>query len=592
MSVAITDRLAGLLLAGSLVACSSDDADSGRGRGAGPVDLRADNDRNGLVELDAPSEDEGEDAWDASHGAIFLANIDDDLEACPDSTSDVELPKCNDAADDVVNGAEDLADLAPLKIRPWPDAPDGARGVVELTEPGASAVRLFRASGGAPALFAPRELSTSDLRSGVELWLEGKDILRDRAQWDGFVDVTLIVGMPGGDELGRDRVRLRLSPVITHHHLMPAETVHVARLAGSEPSQRFGADVAAAAREAGVPNPIHEIAIDDPWIQDFFEPAFMAMPAAAGAQHVIRVYYRSANTRSPAPLLRRAGQVVFTAFRGPDRAGIQQYDPTRAPMDDTFDSFGNTETIPPYTQDGVAYPLGRLFRGSVELADQSFARMLEAQSLQPPVYIYTDWLSVGHVDETISFVKAATPRGWIVLVNDARLARQMLEEQVEQGNGSVPMFVGLFWDGEDATTTIADVLADTEIMSASAESAAEVDGQLEVLKKELGLDESEIVRVPFLHSRVYDGSIAYQPATVNGAYLSDGHFAVPDPHGPVIGGKDMFKTQLETALAPHGIQVHFIEDWDLYHVRGGEVHCGTNITRRVPTDIAWWETSR
>src|SRR6202000_2170580 len=46
------------------------------------VDLRADTNRNGTLDFDDPTEDANEDTWDATHGAVFLANIDDDQKAC------------------------------------------------------------------------------------------------------------------------------------------------------------------------------------------------------------------------------------------------------------------------------------------------------------------------------------------------------------------------------------------------------------------------------------------------------------------------------------------------------------------------------
>ena len=49
---------------------------------------------------------------------------------------------------------------------------------------------------------------------------------------------------------------------------------------------------------------------------------------------------------------------------------------------------------------------------------------------------------------------------------------------------------------------------------------------------------------------------------------------------------------MSDAFAKHGITVHFIENWDLYHRLGGEVHCGTNAMREVPTDVKWWESGR
>ena len=573
--------LAALLLG----ACGSDDEDAGP---ANPIDLLADTNRSGRIEFEAASENAGEAEWNADHGAIFLANIDDDLKRCPQSTSDLELAGCNDAADEVLNGPDDLFDLAPLAIRAWPRAPDGASARLELGLPGAGFVRLFRRlENDVVKLEQSPSFDTADLRTGVGLAIEGKDILRDAANWDGLLEVTLIVESKTG-ELGRDTLQLRLSPVMTYHQLLPVEVIHATDLPGSADSAEFRSEIGRAMVEAGAPGPLHELVLDDDWTQDFFEPAYMSMPAPGGNQHVIWVYYRSANTRDPAPLLRAAGQVVFNVFRGKNIAGVQEFDRARAPMDDTFDSMGNTETIPPYELSGVSYPLGRLFRGSVELADQSFRRMLEAQRIQPPVYIPTDWLSVGHVDETITFVKADTPRGWAVLVSDPRLAHDMLQEQA---NGSAKMFTGLYWEQELAETSVSAVLADTEVMSASAEAVAEIDAQLELLKAETGITDAEIVRIPFLFGREPDGLRAYQPATVNGAYLSDRDFAAPKPHGPIMGGKDIFETQLERALSAIGLRVHFIETWDLYHTRGGEVHCGTNTTRKIPL-LNWWETGR
>ena len=31
-----------------------------------------------------------------------------------------------------------------------------------------------------------------------------------------------------------------------------------------------------------------------------------------------------------------------------------------------------------------------------------------------------------------------------------------------------------------------------------------------------------------------------------------------------------------------------VDDWDAYHRRGGEVHCGTNAKRAIPA-THWWE---
>jgi protein-arginine deiminase len=340
------------------------------------------------------------------------------------------------------------------------------------------------------------------------------------------------------------------------------------------------------------------ILVQDQWTQDFFEPAFMTMPGPNGTQHAMRVNLRSANESNPGSSnnpLRLAGKVVFTQLRGKDVAGVQQFDAARNGQFDTLNSFGNFETIPPYTNGGESFPLGRVLRGNIASyhPDNSFLKMIESQKVQQPLYIDTSWLVVGHVDETLSFIRTtSSPRGWVMLVNDPTLAKTMLEQQSTAGNGAVPMFVGKSWSGsQTAQITIDQVLADTDVMTASAEAATQIDGQLATIKAATGLTDAEIIRIPYLHMPYSQGSIAFQPGMVNGLYIAPGHFVAPDPHGPDIAGVDPFKAIMEQRLAPFGVTVHWAEDWDLYHRNLGEVHCGTNSTRQIP-DSKWWESGR
>lgn len=558
-----------------------------------PIDLRADTNRDGVISFDDASDDDGEDTWDAKHGAVFLANIDDDEEKCPTSGNDVDLPKCNDAADEVVNGADDALDLARLKTKPWAAAPDGATATVSFTA--ASSVRVFKVKGTSFEVLAKDgKLTTAELRSGVELAIEAKDIVRNAATWDGYVDVTFSID--GGTATQSDKVRLRVAPLLTSHHLSPAETTYVTQL-NTTSSQATRGDLLAATTAAGVPATRGITSTTDQWAQDFFETGFMTMPGPNGKQHGMRVNIRSANESNPGSAtnpLRSGGKLVFTTLRGKDSAGIQHYDPTRNGRFDTLNSFGNFETIPPYTNGTESFPLGRVLRGNIAsyYTDKAFTAMIEAQKVQQPLYIDTSWLLVGHVDETLSFIKANSPRGWVLLVNDPALAKTMLQDQSNAGNGGVPMFVGKFWDSRTAAqVTIDQVLADTEVMQSSAEATAEIDAQLTILKAATGLTDAEIIRIPYLHMPYSQGSAAFQPGMVNGIYIAPGHFVAPDPHGPDIAGVDIFKKVMEDRVAPMGVTVHWAEDWDLYHRNLGEVHCGTNATRQIP-DAKWWESGR
>jgi len=580
--------------------------------GTPPIDLRADVNRNGKLELDVPGEDENEETWDAAHGAIFLANIDDDDGRCRSTDSggrplpDATLPNCNDATDEVVNGDDDVADLAQLAIKAWPEAPAGTVARLLINEAAADKVRLFRHAGDAYQVIDPAlPLALAELTAGLSIALEGKDIVRDAAVWDGFVDVTLQVVVPEQKywKAGTysDTVRLRVAPVLTFHHLLPTETAYASAVSRDPDSAAFIAELRAAVTSASPNMRLVTPAVDDQWTQDFFETGYASVPGPDGAQHVMRVFFRSANIENPFSRnypMREAGRVVFTTFRGKNVAGVQQIDLTSSEETQSLNSFGNFETIPPHTQGTKQWPLGRVIRGSVRgfAPDQSFVSMTEAQKYQEPsVNIDTSWLLVGHVDETVSFLKASTPRGWILLVNDARLAKTMLEAEVMRGNGAARLFVGKSWVDEmgnepPAETTISRLLANTAVMQASAEAAVKVDEQLAIIKRETGITDAEIVRVPFLHEDVQGTSLAHQPGTVNLFVIDDKTLAVPDPHGPVINGKDLFRAQLEDALTPYGYTIRWIDDWNLYHRMAGEVHCGTNAMRAIPS-TKWWEVT-
>jgi protein-arginine deiminase len=393
-------------------------------------------------------------------------------------------------------------------------------------------------------------------------------------------------------------VRLREAPLVTRHHLDPPDQIYMTSFPGDPDSTSFVDDLKAALSASHVRKPLADLGTDDQWVQDYFETAYMAMPAVGG-MHVIHVDVRSANQNRNGPSadypLREAGQVVFTELRGKDVAGVQQFTSHPASMD-TLDSFGNLETVPPYSWGGKSYPLGRIFRGNVPSwhPDTSMLTLFESQKVQPPLYVDTSFLLVGHVDETISFLKAPTERGWTIAVADPALARSLLLDQQAAGNGGALVFAGQYWSSGmssvPAQRTIDDLLADTDIQGASATAAAGIDAQIAVLEQETGLADAEILHLPVLFQSSGGRDVAYMVGTVNGISLGDADFGAPRPHGPVIGGRDIFEVQMEAELARVGVSVHWIEDWNLYHALDGEVHCGSNTRRQIPATERWWES--
>jgi hypothetical protein len=101
----------------------------------------------------------------------------------------------------------------------------------------------------------------------------------------------------GDGKSGSDKVKLRIAPLLTYHHLLAAETTWASEF-NSAGNAAMRAGVNAANAEAGVPS-LRTIQTGDPWNQDFFETGFMSMPGPNGTQHAIRVNIRSANVQNP-----------------------------------------------------------------------------------------------------------------------------------------------------------------------------------------------------------------------------------------------------------------------------------------------------
>lgn len=275
---------------------------------------------------------------------MFLANIDDDDKSCSTNGTDAQLAACNDASNTTIDGTADLEDLARIKTVPWPSAPVNASGLLAVDTNSNSKVRLFKKSGANFSVFNPGTVLTSaELQAGVEFAIEAKDIVRDDAVWNGLTTLTLTVN-PGGGQVVTDKVQLRVAPVLFRHHLDAPDVIYATTMNDGD-SLAFRNDLTAAMTAAGVAKPLSLISDSDQWTQDFFETAYMSMPAVGG-QKIIHVNFRSANYTSGK--FRAAGKVVFTVLRGQDVAGTIQYDPNHDDNMDSLNSFGNLETITRY----------------------------------------------------------------------------------------------------------------------------------------------------------------------------------------------------------------------------------------------------
>lgn len=553
--------------------------------------------------------------WSATAGASFLANIDDD-----------DGDHIRDADDDKVNGDADALDLAPIQIAAWPEVPEGATGVLTLDQASLANVRVFKRNadntwalvlgsvgpctgGAAPCTLTPSlTLTTDEIRAGVRFGIEGRDFVRgsEPGAWNGRVTVSWTISDKAGAVItseavptGKAEVVMRVAPWVLFGNLSPFDTIY-----SSKGSTAFVNGITAAANAAGGMTYLTYAGSvwDDQWTQDFFQTGWTAIPGPNGTVQGMRI----ANAR---PWGRDDGvnflpiTYLKNRYLAADRGILEIY--KEAGTGDTWDSHGNHDLLPPYENGDQKFPLGRIVTGSNILPETG--AFYDAQGLQSPHFVLdSSWLDVGHIDEYLSYVPAKTPRGWKLLVASPKLARSMFEKAKADGNGGVSMFVGKKWyDLKDnyvnAVTTIDEVLANADIMQWSQEAQAEIDVNVAKLKQEVGLADDEIIEIPFLFMEYWGGKIAYQPGTVNLLAFGD-HVVHPDPFGPVIGGVDIFKQDLIDRLGSpmhqlgkdgQGLEVHFTDDWSLYHILSGEVHCGSNVEASAPfSDVRWWETGR
>jgi protein-arginine deiminase len=535
---------------------------------SGPVaDLRADADRDGRVSVRALARDDhDEEHWRRAHGAIVVANLDDDGRRCGpapvSALSDESLAACNDAADDIVNGAADEQDLAPLRTVPWPDAPEGAAGLVELLGARAQGRLFVRRSGSWLSSQRAATLNARELRRGATLALEATDVVRDGLHWNGRLRIRLTV--KAGGRTVADTVELQVAPIFIQPETLDAQRVVTApsaesdritwversrsavsgapltpaergeferemeQLAGASlwnyreladlqraSQQKFLTELDGALASVGLSADRLETQ-GDIWAQDTFEPGFTSMPGRGGRPHVMRVLVRSANAMRSGDVMtqRGGGRAVFTQLRGPDVAAIQQLTPGRATLpfvglgEDTVNSTGNFSATPPYRTKTRHFPQGRLVYGSApgSRPDPAFVRMLLDQGVQPPIELDTAWLEVGHIDEFLAFLPAPTRRGWVAVVADPKYAYRLLREaERSQPTAAIleslqQISVAAFMPSTmSAERLVSEVLTDPDILQANVRASAAIERNLAVLRREMALTPKDVIRLPVLY---------------------------------------------------------------------------------------------
>ncbi|KAM0351097.1 hypothetical protein ACHAPU_002879 [Fusarium lateritium] len=461
------------------------------------VTILADTNRDGRVDN---NDVEGKSAWTADRGAVILPNIGDTGGRCAKKwgpsteifdDDETYLDKCNDAIDNVQRNPKYLA---PLKTLPATGVSASAKGSIHITDKvAASKVRVFVKKSGKWTYVSATDVFTGkELKAGLELGVDARDVRRPQG-WNGNAKIQFTV--TDGKTKATDTVAVRVAPVLTHHHGQQAQRIlstGVNEAGFNNVQQAYLDNLQQNVADSGIKEPIFYFHNQDIWTQDFFEPGYSSMPGPNGPVS-IRIMIRSVQSG------RRAGRDAFHELRS-DRVGAVQHPGNGVSIDST----GNLETIPPYTHKGKTYSAGRTIMGAWNGRTPLMVDFLKAQEVQDPLILDTSWLYVGHVDEFIQFLPAHNERGWIIMVADPLKGVALLKNASKAGHGKVKAMSRPLSAEEKKSglcvpkQTIDEVLKFDKFESANKDSARLIQANLDIIKRETGVTDADIFRVPAL----------------------------------------------------------------------------------------------
>ncbi|XP_036955901.1 protein-arginine deiminase type-2 isoform X2 [Acanthopagrus latus] len=559
------------------------------------ISLDVDADRDGVVEKNNPNK--GSWKWGSDgHGAVLLVNCD----------SEQTYGKKLDHDQRFVARVSDLKDMSVMVLRTKGPAklPEGYKLTMHISQSDAESVRVFRSretentslAGRLLSVFVkdyPMVLSAEVLSSEVpylggdaemKFYVEG---LRfpDR-DFNGLVSINLSLLEPINTALPEtpiftDKVVFRVAPwIMTPNTLKPIEVF----VCSTKDNYQFLKGMRNLVTKSGYKLKIcHEyMNRGDRWMQDELEFGYIDSP----------------HQRFPVVLdSPRDGKLLdfpYEELLGPDFGYVTRVAERKDVS--SLDSFGNLEVSPPVTVNGKNYPLGRILIGvafPTATKGRNMTKVVQdflwAQKVQEPVALFSDWLFVGHIDEFMTFVPAPDRKGFRLLLASPDAGYKLFRGLQRDGHGQAKLFEGV----EDEEPITVDEIVDNENLRAHNSYVQHcVDWNRDVLKRELALDDEDIIDLPILFKLITGGdeeeyrAVAYYPDMVNMIVLGK-NLGIPKPYGPKVNGRCALETEMRSLLEGLGLSCTFIDDFASYHKLLGEVHCGSNV-RREPFDYKWW----
>ncbi|KFP08459.1 Protein-arginine deiminase type-2, partial [Calypte anna] len=549
------------------------------------ISLDVDTDRDGVVEKNNPNKASW--TWGPEgHGAILLVSC--------NKESPFTLP--SDGNDERVFSKEDLLDMARMVLRTeGPQRlPRGYEIVLYVPVTDADKVGVFQVQN---PFFGQRYVQvlgqgklchTVQFTGGaaeMEFFVEGLRFPDDTFSGLVSIHVTLLETLAEGiphTPVFTDTVVFRVAPWIMTPNTLAPVTVFVCSL---KDNYLFMKEIKNLVNKAGC-----ELKVcfgysgrGGRWIQDEIEFGYIHAP------------HKSFPVVLDSPQDGGLEKLAIKELLGPDFGYV-----SREPLFEaitTLDSFGNLEVSPPVTVEGKEYPLGRILIGSSfpTSAGRRMTRLVRdflfAQQVQAPVELYSDWLSLGHVNEFITFVPTCDTKGFRMLLASPVACYSLFREKQKEGQGEATMFKGKGTAGYSGTdtkrVTINKVLSNDILAQQNQYVQRCIDWNRDILKKELGLTEEDIIDLPALFKLDKQGkAVPYFPNMVTMIVLAN-NLGIPKPFGPVLGGECCLELRVRSLLEPLGLCCRFLEDVVCYHDRLGEVRCGINV-QRGPFPFNWW----
>ncbi|KAG7495069.1 protein-arginine deiminase type-2 isoform X1 [Solea senegalensis] len=557
------------------------------------ISLDVDADRDGVVEKNNPNKDSW--TWGPNgHGAIVLVNCD----------SERRYWKKLDAEQKYISKESDLKDMSLMVLRTKGPAklPKGYKLTMHISQSDAESVRIFRTkSTGADAMsnifqnYATRDyplVLSSEVLSQEVPYLGGEAKMKFYVEglrfpdkdFNGLVSINLSLLEPISKcfpetPIFTDKVMFKVAPwIMTPNTLKPVEVY----VCSTKDNYTFLKGMRNLVSNSGYKLKIcHEyLNRGDRWMQDELEFGYIDSP-----HHWFPVVLDS-------PRDGKLEDFPYEELLGPDFGYVTRVAERKDVS--TMDSFGNLEVSPPVTVNGKNYPLGRIIIGvafPTATKGRNMTKVVQdflwAQEVQEPIALYSDWLVVGHVDEFMTFVPAPDRKGFRLLLASPDAGFKLFRDLQKDGHGQAKLFDGL---EDEEPISVDDIVNDDKFHNQNIYVQGCIDWNRDVLKRELGLEDEDIIDLPILFKLVDDRgvyrAVAYYPDMVNMIVLGK-NLGIPKPFGPRVNGRCVLEAEMCSLMEGLGLRCTFIDNFASYHKLLGEVHCGSNVIRE-PYDFKWW----